>query len=174
MQKENIMNKNSLTPERIVLLAKKKRGITLEQMAEITGTTAMSLSRKLKLGVLKADELFIIMKAMGFELRFIDKETGLDAEDLDGEGRPVRGTINRIIFDTEKSIAVANDFFSDGVHKYNSGRARELYIDKRGRYFFAEYSDTDGEKDRIRLASPLEAREFIQLHGKANHNVLQK
>ena len=73
--------------------------------------------------------------------------------------------VDRVIYDTAASEAIANDFWADGENEYNDGKALELYIDKENRYFFAEYSSWEGVKDRICPVSAEDAATFIEKYG---------
>ena len=73
--------------------------------------------------------------------------------------------VDRVTYDTAASNAISNNFYADGVNEYTDGKAMELYIDKEGRYFFAEYSNWEGGKDRISPVSAAEAAAFIEKYG---------
>ena len=73
--------------------------------------------------------------------------------------------VDRIIYDTASSDAIANNFYADGENEYTDGKALELYMDKEGRYFFAEYSSWEGVKDRITPVNAEAAASFIEKYG---------
>lgn len=65
------------TIEKIRLLYK-KRGFTLEDLAQKTGQQQPNLSNKLRRGDLRESDMRAIAEALGYDLRidFIDRETG--------------------------------------------------------------------------------------------------
>ena len=75
----------------------------------------------------------------------------------------MHGTVDKVFYDTGAADALSNSFYEDGVSEYKDGEACELYVDKKGRYFMAEYHE-DG-KDRIRSVSPSVAAAFIEKYG---------
>ena len=77
--------------------------------------------------------------------------------------------VDRVIYDTAASDALANNFYADGKNEYSDGMAMELYIDQNGRYFFACYSNLEGVKDRILPISASDAATFIRRYGTATH-----
>jgi len=154
-----------MTVGQMLEIVKQKRGVSYQKMAELTGTTGAAFIRRVNLSTIKADEFLKIMRAFDFEVKFVDKETGKEVSELVGQGRPASAYIGRVKFDTQQSRAIANDFYQDGEHKYNDGRARELYMDQHGRYFFVDYSNYEDERDKLRLASPMEVQDFIEKYG---------
>lgn len=138
--------------------------------AASVGWVPQQLSGKLIRRSLRADEFLELLEAIGVEITLTVKETGKQIkEQRFGAGRRVKAMVDRVIYDTAASNALSNNFFADGVNQYTDGKARELYIDNEGRYFFAEYSAWEGAKDRITPVSAEDAAVFIQTHGTELH-----
>ena len=159
------MEREVISYTKVLDIAKKLRDAKQGDLAKALGISGASFSSKISHGTLRINEFFKIMEYLNCEIKIFDSETGRDITECSGAGRSVKGWINNILFDTDASVAVANDFYQDGQRKYNGGMARELYKDKFGRYFFAIYSNFENDRDRIALASPVEAREFIEKYG---------
>lgn len=147
------------------------RGVTQAESAAMIGWTAQKLSQRLIRNSLRADDFIRLMDALGIEIEFKDKETGEPLKmHTSGYGRRVKGVSDKIQFDTDQSEPLSNSFYEDGVNEFGEdGRAVELYIDKEGRYFFAEYSANEGERDRVRSASASVAAAFIEKYGTDLH-----
>lgn len=150
----------------LIAAALKATGKTQAEAAAKVGWVPQQFSARMTRNSLRADEFLDILDGVGVEVRLIVKDTGEEVhERISGAGRRVRRMVDKVLYDTAESNALANNFFSDGANKYNDGRARELYIDAEGRYFFAEYSENDGEKDRINPVSASDAADFIERYG---------
>lgn len=148
------------------IAALKATNMTQAEAAAKIGWVPQQISGRMSRNSFKADEWLEILNAIGIDVKLVVRETGKEVKELvPGAGRRVRRMVDRVLYDTGESTAIANNFYSDGVHKYNDGRARELYVDSEGRYFFAEYSENDGEKDRINPVSGTDAAEFIVKYG---------
>ncbi len=147
-----------------------------EDGAAAIGWTPAKLSAILRRETLKADDFIALMDAIGMEIEFKDKETGEPLKiKASGYGRRLRGISDGIKFDTNAAEAISNSFYEDGVNEYGKdGRAVELYIDKQGRYFFAEYSINAGEKERIRSTSSSVAAAFIEKYGTDLHTDMKE
>lgn len=141
--------------------------------AELTakiGWTTQKLNSKLSRDCFKADEFLTIMDALGIDVIYKLRETGKAVtERIAGAGRRVRLMVDGVIYDTASSDALANSFWADGENEYIDGRALELYIDKAGRYFFAEYMNLSLAKDHILPVTKEEADAFIQKYGTELH-----
>ncbi len=134
------------------------------------GWTPQQLNARLTRNTLRADEFLEIMNAIGVDVTFTVRETGekINAH-IRGVGRRVRAMVDRVVYDTEASDALANSFYADGLNEYRDGIAFELYIDREGRYFFAEYTCLDGVKDRITPITASDAAKFIERYGTDLH-----
>ena len=44
--------------------------------------------------------------------------------------RFIKAMVDRVVYDTAESDALANNFYEDGENKFTDGEALELYIDK--------------------------------------------
>ena len=134
------------------------------------GWTPQQLNARLTRNTLRADEFLEIMNAIGVDVTFTVRETGekINAH-IRGVGRRVRAMVDRVVYDTEASDALANSFYADGLNEYRDGIAFELYIDREGRYFFVEYTCLDGVKDRITPITASDAAKFIERYGTDLH-----
>ena len=111
---------------------------------------------------------------MGIDVEFRVRETGKVIKiRVPGMGQRVRCMVDKVIYDTAASDALANNFYADGVNMFTDGKAMELYVDKEGRYFFAEYSDWVGVKDRITPVSASVAAAFIAAVGSAAETMVR-
>ena len=150
----------------VISAALKEVGINQADGAKSINWSPQQLSSKIVHGTLRADDFLRLMDAIGVDVEFKVRDSGkIIKTRIPGAGRRVRCMVNKVIYDTAISDALANSFYSDGVNEYSDGRARELYIDKEGRYFFAEYSTWEGQKDRIVPAGSNEAAAFIEKYG---------
>ena len=77
--------------------------------------------------------------------------------------------VNSIVYDTANADAISNNFYADGINEYNDGQAMELYVGNNGGYFFAQYSDFEGVKDRIIPVTDKDAATFIEKYGTDLH-----
>ena len=159
-----------MTAIEMLLTAIKAKGYTNARVSELMGWVPQQLSQRISRNSIKADELFQIFERIGVEFKMFDKDTGKEIVGFStGAGRPVRGVVSGVKYSTANSFALANNFYADGVNKFSDGRARELYLDMEGNYFFVEYSDRDGEKDRINPVSARDAADFIAIYGTEIH-----
>lgn len=150
----------------LIAAALKATGKTQAEAAAKIGWVPQQFSARVSRNSFRADDFLDILNGIGVEVKLVVKETGKEVRELvPGAGRRVKRKVDHVLYDTAESTAIANNFYSDGENKYNDGRARELYIDSEGRYFFAEYSENDGEKDRINPISGADAAEFVERYG---------
>ena len=160
----------AMTSKEALAVALKGTGKTQAEAAVKLGWVPQQLSARLSRNSLRADEFLALMDAIGVDVTLTVRETGeiLKAH-ITGAGRRVRGMVNRIIYDTASADALSNNFYADGVNEYQDGRAMELYVDKDGRYFFAEYSNWEGVKDRVTPVTANDAAAFIERYGTDLH-----
>lgn len=155
-----------MTSKELLIAALRGTGKTQAEAAAKVGWVPQQLSARLTRNSLRADELLNLLDGIGVELTMTVKETGkVIRSHIHGAGRRVKAMVGRIIYDTALSDALANNFYADGVNEYTDGKALELYIDREGRYFFAEYSSWEGVKDRITPVTPETAAAFIEKYG---------
>ena len=155
-----------MTSKELLAAALRDTGKTQAEAAAKIGWVPQQLSARLTRNSLRADELLDLLEGIGIELTMTVKETGkVVRSHIQGAGRRVKAMVDRVIYDTASSDALANNFYADGVNEYTDGKALELYIDREGRYFFAEYSSWDGVKDRITPVTPETAAAFIEKYG---------
>lgn len=150
----------------VISAALKEIGISQAEGAKSIDWSPQRLSRKIVEGTLRADDFLRLMDAIGVDVEFKARSSGnvIKARKA-GAGRKVSCMVNKVIYNTAASDALANNFYADGVNEYTDGRARELYVDKEGRYFFAEYSTWEGQKDLIIPVGANEAAAFIEKYG---------
>jgi len=157
---------DTMPAKELIAAALKETGVTQAEAAAKIGWVPQQLSARFTRNSLRADEFLDLLEAIGVEIKLVVKDSGKEVrEHKPGAGRPVRRMVDKVYYDTATSDALANNFYSDGENKYNDGRARELYIDSDGRYFFAEYSENEGEKDRINPVSASDAADFVERYG---------
>lgn len=155
-----------MSSKEILKAACKATGVTQNEGARRIGLTKQQLSSKIMRGTLRADEFLELLDAIGIDVEFKVRETDSAIKILiPGMGTRVRCMVDKVIYDTAASDALSNNFYADGVNKFTDGKAMELYIDKEGRYFFAEYSEWEGVKDRITPVSASVAAAFIEKYG---------
>ena len=139
---------------------------TQAEAAARIGWMPQQLSARLVRNSMRADEFLNLLEGLGIEITLTVKETGeVVRTHIQGAGRRVKAMVDRVIYDTATSDALANNFYADGVNEYTDGKALELYVDKEGRYFFAEYTNWEGGKDRISPVSANDAAAFIEKYG---------
>lgn len=130
------------------------------------GWLPQTLSNRLRMKTMRADEFLELLDALGVSITYTLKETGAAVRvRIPGAGRKVRKMVNGITYDTSTASAISNNFYADGVNEYTDGMARELYKDSDNRFFFAEYSSLEGVKDRIVPITANDAADFIRKYG---------
>lgn len=159
-----------MTAKEILDVILKQTDNTQITAAEKANWTLPRLRSKLSRNSLTAEDYLHILDSIGVDIVYINRET---QEPINfrrkGAGRPVKGQVNFVKYDTEKSEALANNFYADGVNEYTDGKAMELYISSDGKYFFAEYSCLEGTKDRISPCSETDAAAFMKKYGGEIH-----
>lgn len=155
-----------MTADDIIKAVLQLRGIPGYQLAHEIGWAAQKLSKRLSNETMRIHELYIILDHLDVDLTLTDRRTGEQIHPkCAGMGEPVVRYVDKVRYSTEKSSAIANNFFADGENKYNDGRASELYMDSAGRYFFAEYCEWDPSKNSIIPVSKEKADEFVRKYG---------
>lgn len=153
-----------MTSKDALMSALSRTGHTQESAAKLVGWVGQQISQRLQRNSMRADEFLNLMDAIGVDVTFTVRATGEILKDhKTGHGRRIKATADKVLYDTAAADALANSFYEDGVNEYKDGEACELYVDKKGRYFMAEYHE-DG-KDRIRPVSPSVAAAFIEKYG---------
>ena len=156
----------TMTSKDLLAAALRGTGKTQAEAAANVGWVPQQLSGRLTRNSLRADELLELLEGIGVDICLVDKDTGkIIRTHIKGYGRRVKCMVDRTVYDTASSDALSNNFFADGVNEYTDGKALELYIDKEGRYFFAEYSSWEGAKDRITPVNADAAAAFIKKYG---------
>lgn len=155
-----------MTAREIISEVLRVTGMTQYAAASTVGWQGQQLNQRLSRGSLRADEFLELMDKMGVDVTFSLRANGTKiSPHIRGAGRRVKGMCNKILFDTEYASALSNSFYEDGENKFSDGHASELYIDDAGRYFLAEYSDIEGERDKINVIAPELAAAYIQKYG---------
>lgn len=144
-------------------------GWEIEQVAKIINKTATKFKQRIACGNFRASEFLKIVEGMGYKPKYTIVKTNnvisFKPRPM-AHGRAVSCMVNGVIYSTSQSTALANDFYSDGEHEYNEGRATELYINKDNKYFFVDYTEFEGVKDRVIPITAEVARAFIKKHGR--------
>ena len=150
----------------MLLAALRETMTTQAEAATKVGWMPQQLSQRIVRNSIRADDFLSLLEAIGIEVTLTVRDTGNPVRVyVKGAGRRVKAMVDRVTYDTAASNAISNNFYADGVNEYTDGKAMELYIDKEGRYFFAEYSNWEGGKDRISPVSAAEAAAFIEKYG---------
>ena len=150
----------------MLLAALRETKTTQAEAATKVGWMPQQLSQRIVRNSIRADDFLSLLEAIGIEVTLTVRDTGDPVRVyVKGAGRRVKAMVDRVTYDTAASNAISNNFYADGVNEYTDGKAMELYIDKEGRYFFAEYSNWEGGKDRISPVSAAEAAAFIEKYG---------
>lgn len=150
----------------MLLAALRETKTTQAEAATKVGWMPQQLSQRIVRNSIRADDFLSLLEAIGIEVTLTVRDTGNTVRVyVKGAGRRVKAMVDRVTYDTAASNAISNNFYADGVNEYTDGKAMELYIDKEGRYFFAEYSNWEGGKDRISPVSAAEAAAFIEKYG---------
>ena len=155
-----------MTSKELLAAALRDTGKTQAEAAAKIGWVPQQLSARLTRNSRIESDLLDLLEGLGIELTMTVKETGkVIRSHIQGAGRRVKAMVDRVTYDTASSDALANNFYADGVNEYTDGKALELYIDREGRYFFAEYSSWEGVKDRVTPVTPETAAAFIEKYG---------
>ena len=136
----------------------------------LSGYPEQSIGQKINVREsIKADEFFELLEVMGVDTFFYVRETGAVLMKDMQHGRRVVGMSDGVIYDTKESQLLASSFYSDGKNEYGpDGKAQELYVDRENRYFVAEYSSDENERDRVRSVPSNMASAFIAQYGITN------
>lgn len=151
----------------IFAAALKAVGMSQAAVARKVGMPPQSVGQKINTReTITANEFFAILDAMGIGSYFYVKGTGEVLMRDASHGRRVSGFSDGVIYDTKDSTIVASSFFADGKEEYGpDGKAQELYRDRNGRYFVAEYTKDGSMRDRVRAVPDAMAEAFIQKFG---------
>lgn len=177
LDKESVLlynNRNSAIDGGVMMKARdaldaalRETGKTQAEAAARVGWVPQQLNNRLGRNSLKADEFLEVLEGIGVEITMTVKETGKVIR-LKSQQRRVKKMVKGVTYDTAAAGVVANNFYADGVNKYDEdGYATELYIDKENRYFFVDYHRDDPKLDEIRVMSKSSVDDFIEKYGKA-------
>ena len=146
--------------------AKTVKGISQHKVAMLMDWSAQQLSQRISNNTFKADEFFDMMDRMGFNVLFVNRDTGMVLRDVAGVGRGWKGLCNGVTFNKKKAQAIANTFYEDGENMYKNGEAQELYVDGQGRYFMVNYSEKGADYDKAMLVPSSVAAAFAEMYKK--------
>ena len=148
-----------MNTKEIFKAALRSTGLKEKDAVALVGLTPQKICARLAMGTLRSDKFLELMDAMGVDVTFTNRATGqVIRTPIKGAGQHVKAVVKGVTYDTAKSDALANNFDTgpDGEDSL-----LELYVDCKGRYFFAKYSKLDDGEDRIVPISPDDAAEFI-------------
>lgn len=123
------------------------RGASVADCAKLVGLSEQSYYQQTRLGSFRADRMLTAIDALGYDIVFVDRNTGER-----WKYREPHGTLKGI----------------SEYHKYNTGVSRplaydgsqELFVDRKGLYFLADYA-----KGKIKAVTKSEAEAFADKYG---------
>ncbi len=156
-----------MNAKEILAAALDEKGMSQAKLAKLVGWPEQSIGQKVNVREsIRANEFFFLMEKLGYEILFINKETGGRLLHGDHRGRRLAGYYDHVKYDTKHARLVASSFYADGINEFGvDGIAQQLYVDEEGRYFVAEYFKDDPERDRIRSIPVAMAEAFIKEYG---------
>jgi len=141
-------------------------GMTFQKVGHLINKPPKKFEERIAKNALRASEFLEMVNGMGYDIKYVISKTGTTIKtNPRGHGRRVVSIIKGVRYNTSQSTALANDFYADGEHEYNDGRATELYVTKDGSYFFVDYTEFEGIRDRIIPVTSEIAQAFIEKHG---------
>ena len=145
----------------------KAKKMSIADVARILEVNACELGQKINIREsIKANDFFEILDAIGVGVVFFMKDTGAVLLNDGRRTKRVVGVSDGVKYDTGDATLIATSFFADGEHEYGEdGKAQELYVDREGRYFIAEYSSNENERSRVRSVPYNMATAFIKQYG---------
>lgn len=151
----------------IFAAALKATGMSQAEVARMTNQPPQSIGQKINVREsVRANEFFDILDAMGIDAFFSVRKTGEILMKEQRHGRHLFGVSDGVAYNTNDAELLASSFYADGTNEFGpDGRAQELYMDRKGRYFTAEYSNNEGERDRVRSVPANVAAAIIKQYG---------
>lgn len=131
--------------------------ISYAQAAKWIDISASTFGSKVKGSTFYADEAVEVLYNLGMEIKIV-KEAHLVNKKYGGIGPNFRMMVNRIIYDTSKSIALCHN-------EWNDGWRMELFVDEEGRFFVAHYTSLEGAKPFISEMSKNDAMMMYAKYG---------
>ena len=114
-----------------------------QEIAAAINKSPSSLSNRLKRNSLSAEEFVKIIKTLGFEIAIKNPKTGEEVHTYRrGIGKRLKMSIKGVMYDTYRADAICH---SDEKNE----TFIELYRDREGRYFVAQYNCWQGGKCTI-------------------------
>lgn len=145
----------------------KAKKMSIADVARLLNVNACELGQKINIREsVKANDFFEILDAIGVGVMFFMKDTGAVFLKDGRRTRRVVGVSDGVRYDTAEATLIATSFYADDEHEYGQdGKAQELYVDRENRYFIAEYSCNEGERNRVRSVPYNMATAFIKQYG---------
>lgn len=138
--------------------------ISFAQAAKWVEISPSTFSSKIRLNTFYAEEVLTILYNLGIEVKLV-KEARTVNKKYGGVGPSFRMMVNRIIYDSSKSIALCHTEWSDGWR-------RELFVDDEGRFFVVHYTSLEGAKPFISEMSQHDAMMMYGKYGDGSQNAL--
>ena len=142
------------------------KGYSQRAFAAKMGSSPQNFNQRLRANRFTADEWRDMANALGYEVRLVEIESGIEFESRKkGRGRRVRQIIGGVLYDTHKADALCSNFYQDGMNEYNDGMAFELYVDPFGRFFVARYVNWENGSDSITTIGKGDAWKLYKKYG---------
>lgn len=121
----------------------------------------------------KASEFLEMLEMFGIDYKLYQPVGNFKIDKyIPGEGLRLRQYVkdHQKWCDTIVSNAISNTFYADGINRYDeNGSASELYRDKDGDYFIANYFADHPNLDNIQIISEEEVAAYIAKNGVVKH-----
>lgn len=131
--------------------------ISFASAAKWIDVSPSTFSSKVRNNTFYAEEAVEVLKNLGIEIK-LEKEARLVNKKYGGIGPSVRRMVNRVIYDTSKSIALCHTEWTDGWR-------RELFVDEEGRFFVAHYTSLESAQPMISEMSKGDAMMMYAKYG---------
>ena len=130
--------------------------IRQKDIAEKMNKTSQSLSNKFNRNTLSAEEFVKIIKLLGYEIAIKNPSTGEEIHTYQqGVGKRIQMTVNGVKYDTFKANAICHSNENDVIFS-------ELYQDRDGRFFVAQYANWKGGRCSISPIGEDDAKILIE------------
>ena len=142
--------------------ALEKAGINFQTAAEWIDVAKSTFGQKISRNTFYAEEVLTILDNLGLEVKVVEG-TRLINKKYGGIGGTVHMMVNRTIYDTDKSVALAH---SDWFDSWRT----ELFRDDDGRFFLAHYTQLEAAKPFISEMSKKDAEMYYAKYGNGEHS----
>lgn len=132
-------------------------GVNYQTAAGWIDVAKSTFSQKVSRNTFYAEEVLTILDNIGMEIKIVEG-TRLVNKQFGGIGGTVHMMVNRTIYDTDKSIALAH---SDWFDCWRT----ELFQDTEGRFFVAHYTNLEAAKPFISEMSKKDAMMYYAKYG---------